>query len=537
MEDQSGECCEIEKLSFERIKGLLPITYDYLFSNRIADFYTYHPNWDGIKRALTERTEFDIDRNLLVTELTRQYSKIETSKPVSQNLSSLKEPTTFTFTTGHQLSLFTGPSYFFYKIISVIKLAKEAKKKFPHHQFVPVFWMATEDHDFEEIASTWIQNEKTTWEREANGPVGRLSLENLENAFSQFSKSLGINDRSKSFIKKIQNFFTTSNSYGEFVQQFVNELFGEFGIVVIDADAPSLKRELISVIQDDLFHSVTHKKATETSEALKELGCTDQIHVREVNFFYLLDGFRERIERHGDFFKVVNSSVSFSAEEMLSEIKSHPERFSPNVSLRPVYQELILPNVAYVGGGAEVAYWLQLKGVFKKHNAFFPVILMRDSATVLPQKAKKWIQDIGISTFDLFRDKQLVFKELVQRWSTNSLELVEEKQKVEELFNSIKPKVSNVQPTLSRTVEGEKVKILNRLKSIEKKLIREEKRNHQVQEERLEKLYQLVKPNGTLQERKQNFLPFYIDYRNQLFSALIDSFDATQAEMKIVYLR
>lgn len=535
MEDQLGECLEVEGVSFKTIGQLKPITLDYLFSDKIKSFHTFTPSWEGIENAIKERQHHQPERNTLVEVLKAQYKDVAKSQKTTENIEHLGNEDTFTFTTGHQLSLFTGPSYFFYKIISVIKLAQEANSRFSEQHFVPLFWMASEDHDFEEIATTVVEGKKITWEHESRGPVGRFSLEGLQEAFTLFQKEVGINPDSIPLWEKMEEFINHSSNYADFVRRLVNHLFGDFGLVILDADDQRLKQKLIPVIQEDLFHHNTRDKAEETSRALEKLGCTDQIYVREVNFFYMKDGFRERIEHNGDLFKVLNSSLSFSHAEMMHEVKAHPERFSPNVSLRPVYQELILPNIAYVGGGAEVAYWLQLKAAFESHHTFFPVVLLRDSALILPQKAKKWLVEMGLQSKDLFRNKQKVFQEIVKKETKKDLSLSEQKKKIEEVFEALKPKVKSIQPTLERTVEGEKVKILNRLATVEKKLLREEKRNHTVHENRLEKLFALAFPEGTLQERKENFLPWYIRGKAPLLSCLLKHFDATDASLKVVF--
>ena len=534
MEDQLGDSFKINKVSFETINQLKPITVDYLFSEKLNDFASFKPNWDGISQSLAARQKTKTNRSLLVKTLNSAYQKAETSKFVLSNITQLSESNTFTFTTGHQLNLFTGPSYFFYKIFSVIKLSIQAKQKFPDFNFVPVFWMASEDHDFEEIASTLVNNQKITWQKKASGAVGRLDLEGLQNSFELLKKEIGLNTNTEDFFKSLETFLANSETYGQFVFKMVNHLFKDFGLVVLDADNKDLKKELIPVIQEDIFHQLTKKGADKTSIELEEKGYSDQILVRDINFFYLKDNLRERIEKHDNFYKVLNSSISFSGIEMMEEIKNHPERFSPNVSLRPVYQEILLPNLAYVGGGAEVSYWLQLKQSFINHEVFFPVVLLRDSAAILTNKVAIGIEDLELEFTDLFRSENDLFKSLVKLKTKHSLNLSNELESISSLFDSLKSRAIKIQPTLQRTVEGEKVKILNRLQSIEKKFLREEKRNHKNLENKLQKVLNKLYPNGVLQERKANFLPYFLEYKDDVFNTLIEEFDPTEASFKFL---
>ena len=535
MEDLPSDCFEFQKVSYQELSGLNPITKSYLFSSNADDFASFKPNWKGIEDAINKRANFKVYRKTLVEVLEEQYKSVEISELTFQHIQKLKEENCYTFTTGHQLSLFTGPSYFFYKILSVVSLSKAAQKKFSGKHFVPVFWMASEDHDFEEIATTWVDGQKVTWKKNASGAVGRLNLEGLSEAFDSFVKALGKNPQSEPFIENVAKFIADSTTYAQFTFKMVNFLFAEYGVVAIDADHPKLKAKLKEVIKEDLFHQLTFKQAKATADKILTQGFEEQIHIREINFFYLKDGVRERIEKRGDLFRVLNSNISFDAAEMHQEIKKHPERFSPNVALRPVYQETILPNIAYVGGGAEVAYWLQLKSIFEKNKVFYPVVLLRDSALMLPKKAKGWLNDLGLSIEKLFQNQELIFQELVKQKSTANLSLADKKNAVIQVFDDLKPAAQKVQPTLQRTIEGEKQKILNRLNAVEKKLLREEKKNNKVLENRLQKLFDMAYPNGTLQERKANFLPFWVAYKKQILDSFVNQFEPTQAEFKVVF--
>lgn len=534
MEDQLGDCFKTNKISFQHINQLKPIAVDYLFSEKLKDFYNFQPNWNGIENALQARHKIKTNRKLLTDTLLENYQEVETTDLVKSNIQLLSQQNTFTFTTGHQLNLFTGPSYFFYKIISVLKLCISAKSKFPDNNFVPIFWMASEDHDFDEISRTLVNGKKIAWQRDASGAVGRLDLTGFNLQVNELKKEIGLNPKTEDFFKQINHFLGSSKTYGEFVFRTVNSIFKDFGLVVLDADQPNLKRQLTSVIQEDIFHHQTYKGAQNTSAELTQMGYGEQILVREINFFYLKDNIRERIEKQEGFYKVLNTSISFSDAEMLEEIKSHPENFSPNVALRPVYQEILLPNLAYVGGGAEVAYWLQLKQSFKNHETFFPVVLLRDSVSIINKKAEKWMLDLDLSFEDLFENENSIFTKLVKLKTEQNLNLDDELNQISSLFDEVKNRAEAIQPTLQKTVEGEKVKILKRLKSIEKKFLREEKRHYSVLENKLTKLLAIVYPNGVLQERKANFLPYYLEYKNLILNELLNQFDPSKAEFKFV---
>lgn len=535
MEDQCGDCFEVKSIPFNNTNLLNSLTSDYLYTHKTNQLFAFKPNLDGIEEALKVRQNIKIPRQSLVDFLQKQYQNTETSNEVKNNIKLLQKQNTFTITTGHQLNLFTGPAYFFYKIYSVIKLAEIAGKKFSDFQFVPVFWMASEDHDFDEVKSTFLLDKKFTWQKNASGAVGDLGIEGLAEIWNEFKKYNIQNNQAKEFYDAVEGFLQTSSNYARFVFNMVNYLFKQHGLVVLDANSAELKSHLISVMKEDIFHQKTFKAANNTRQKLEEGNYKEQIFVREINFFYLHNRQRERIEKHADFYKVINTNISFSESEMMHEINHHPEKFSPNVALRPVYQETILPNVAYIGGGAEVAYWLQLHEVFKQHNTFFPVVLHRDSAVVIAEKTWKKLNQLGLTVQEIINTSadELLKNHAINN-TTHNLNLHEEMRTIQNLFDHLKQRVTPIQQTLQRTVEGEKVKILNRLASVEKKLLREEKKKHQIWKNQLNEVVNSFYPNGTLQERKINFLSFYFEYGSQMEKTILQSFNAFENSLKVI---
>ena len=459
----------------------------------------------------------------MVNALTRQFQGVELTELAEQNLSSLLKPNTFTVTTGHQLNLFTGPLYFIYKIVSTINLAKSLQKAYPDCQFVPVYWMATEDHDFEEINYFKLDGKKYQWQSTQTGAVGDFEL---DATFKEFMKSVSF---APDFFKKA---YSESKTLSEAVRKYVNELFGKEGLLVVDGNDSSLKGLFRDVILSDLFDHEPYQKAQSATQDLEKLGYKSQIFPREINLFYLDKGVRERIEQVGEEFRVVNTDLRFSESEIRSLVDNHPERFSPNVVLRPVFQEIILPNLAYLGGPAEVVYWLQLKGVFDHFQIPFPVLMPRNFALLVSQTTSKKMEQLKWSVGDLFVDFESWKKEFIKTQSDLDLSLAAERNIVSDLFERKAKEASSLDSTLVQAFEAGKVRSLKILDQMATKLRKAEERKQQVELARAKSILDYCAPGGSPQERVINMMQFYLQDPD-LLEAFLDSFDPFDYQMMV----
>ena len=373
----------MKKIGLNKIPLLSKIANDYLFnSESFSEFISATPDLSSFESRI--KTRQSINRDVLVEELLIQNKKAP--KKAINNIELLRKETTFTVTTGHQICLFTGPLYSIYKIISTLNLTKSLKQKYPEHDFVPVFWMATEDHDFEEINHVNIFDKKITWNTNQSGPVGRFSTTDMIPFLEEIEETIG-SELSRTLI----NFYKSSSNLAIAHNKMINHLFGEEGVVVIDADSEKLKREMISIFKNELTKQNTFEKVEEQSEKLLTKGFGKQVTPREINLFYQKDGLRERITEEDKSYQILNTELVFTQEEILEELDKHPERFSPNVVMRPIYQEKILPNLAYIGGPGELAYWFQLKSAFEVNSIDFPILVLRNMALIVKENISKKI--------------------------------------------------------------------------------------------------------------------------------------------------
>lgn len=507
---------EIEKIAFEETKRFSKTALDYLNQDeKLKPYYSYETNIEAFSKVIEDRKQKAVNRSVLVEELTNRYQELNLQVPL--NVEILRKKNSFTITTGHQLGILTGPAYFIYKIASVINLSRRLKEQYPKNDYVPVFWMASEDHDYEEIRSTNIYGKKLDWNTNQKGAVGRFHLEEFKNTLEDLKGVLG--ERNESFYNEISEIYSTSNNLGEATFKLVNHLFKDENLVIIDADNPNLKRLFIPVLKQDIIENSAYKKVMKTNETLAANYKT-QVTPRPINVFYLKDGLRERIIEESGVFKIKNTDISFSEKEILEELKDNPGRFSPNVVLRPMFQETILPNLCYVGGGGELAYWMQLKSAFESCNVFYPMLLIRSSVMWIDKGSDKRISKLKLELKELFENKDELVKKWVNRNSNETLHLTSFKNEFENLFKSLESKVEVIDKSILGQIKAEQSKSDKFISGLEKRLVKAEKQKLENEVNQLSKLLDKFFPNAGLQERTENFSSFYISNENWIKSLI-----------------
>lgn len=447
-------------------------------------------------------------RKMLFETLVNRYNNygIELKFEVQANLDLLQNQNTFTVTTGHQLNLFTGPVFFVYKILHVVKLCKELKVRYPNHNFVPVYWMASEDHDFEEIQSTNIFNQNLKWESQGNGAVGRFSLDNLNEVKSTFLQFFERFPESEIFelFRKLEG-----ATYGEAFFKFVHTLFQDFGLVILEGDDKSFKSEFSEIIKKELLQPFVHKAITTINHVLEQQKIKAQIHPREINLFLLNEDGRNRIIPVEEGFEVAGKS--FSKEEMFELLENSPEMFSPNVALRPVYQELILPNLCYVGGVGELNYWLQLGEVFREANVLFPLIQVRNSVLWLDDVSKKKWQDLRFNHLELFLPIHELKQKYISEQAEDEVDFTKIQVHLSDLKNELSLKTEKIDQGLKSWIGAENQKLDKQIDVIEQRLNKAVKSKFEKGIKTIEQVKERLFPQGELQERSVNFFQFCAD--------------------------
>lgn len=514
------------------------IMSDYLDKKEeVQDFYGNFPDLDGFGKQLAEKegSFTDASRGVLYESLTNQSKNLRLTKLSKKNIELLKDSNTFTVTTGHQLNLFTGPLYFLYKIISAINLAKQLKRNFPEKNFVPVYWMATEDHDFEEICYFNYQGSKIQWNKQVSGAVGRVTTKGLQQVYEAFDSLLSSNKNAEKVRDLFKSSYFEHNTLTEATRFLANELFGAYGLVIIDGDDKGLKRLFEPYVKEELLDQTSFKEVTKTNEKLGQ-SYPIQVNPREINLFYLDDELRERLIFEEGEYKVNNTELVFSESELLEELKLSPEKFSPNVLMRPLYQEVILPNLCYIGGGGEMAYWMQLKATFRAYAVPFPIVLLRNSVLLINQKQRKKMAALQISDCEIFMKQHELIKKKVKNVSDLNMDFTEKRATLKAMFEELKEVSNQTDKSFTGAVFAQEKKQLNGLDHLEKRLLRAQKRKYKELVSRITVLQDELFPGQSLQERQANFSSFYEIYGDELIQGLIAALDPLKLEFDIISL-
>ena len=496
---------------------------DYLAEDPLlSDFYGRSPSLENFKEQLEEKQlSFTTDsRKTLVSALQTQYKNTTTSQATRNNIASLSEVNTFTITTGHQLNLFTGPLYFLYKIFSVINLSEKLKATYPNSNFVPIYWMASEDHDFDEINYFNLFGNKLQWERESGGAVGALTNDGLAEILKELKNKLGESENATALASLFAEAYTAHENLADATRYIGNKLFSDYGLVVLDGNDTSLKKEFASYVKRELLEKTSHAEINATSNRLTTLGYPQQVFPREINMFYLAAGIRERIiEKDGRFY-VNDTSIAFSRDELLVELEENPQNFSPNALLRPLYQEVILPNLCYVGGGGELAYWFQLKDYFNSVGIPFPILLLRNSVLLMSEKESKKLEKLDVSIDSLFLPRHKLEAQYTHQLSAIAIDFTEQKNLLIDQFKVLYTLAKQTDASFKGAVAAQEKKQINGLAHLEKRLLSAQKRKHADQLKRLTTLQGILFPKQSLQERLVNFSELYLEFGDELLLGL-----------------
>ncbi|MDP5082001.1 MAG: bacillithiol biosynthesis cysteine-adding enzyme BshC [Winogradskyella sp.] len=505
----------------------------------LEPFYHRFPTLQNFEAQIEEKkanynNHLSGNRKVLVDVLKTQYKTIETSEFTTNHIESLKSENTFTITTGHQLNLFTGPLYFLYKIISTINLTKALKEKYPNYNFVPIYWMASEDHDFEEINYFNFKGKKIQWNSKQTGAVGHFNTEGLEAVFEVISAEFGQGKNAEQLKQWFKKAYLGHSNLADATRYLANELFGSQGLVIIDADQRDLKRLFLSHMERELLEQTSFNRVGETNKKLEALGLKIQVNPREINLFYIDKGVRERIVEIDGVFSVLDTDRTWTKSELLLHLKDYPERFSPNVIMRPLYQEVVLPNLCYIGGGGELIYWLQLKSNFEAQGVTFPMLLLRNSAIVKTSKQAEKLNKLKISDKDLFLDRYSFINKKVRKISNIDIDFSKQMLHLENQFKDLYELAKQTDKSFTGAVKAQEIKQLKGLKHLEKRLLKAQKKRLADEISRCTELQEQLFPNQSLQERNTNFSELYLEYGDHLISELMLSLEPLKGEFTIV---
>jgi bacillithiol biosynthesis cysteine-adding enzyme BshC len=509
----------ISRIPFRAISQLSKIDVAFAEGDpRLTPFQEWPVSLEAFADVIAKRQQFPCDRIALRETLRRQYENLPSIPAVDKQIELLADARTFTVITAHQPCLLTGPLYYIYKIFSTIHLAALLREAYPAYHFVPVFVSGAEDHDFEEVQNAHLFHKTLRWEYNGKGPVGQIPTDSLASTLNSLREMLGA--EGSALFQQIETAYTSHPTYGASALHLIHSFLGDRGLVVADMNAPAWKRLFIPAMERELFEQASQQIVEQAQHRLAELGFGPQAHARPVNLFYMTAEMRERIVFESGRFKVLNSDLEWSPEAMRDFLHQHPERFSPNVVLRPLYQETIMPNLAYIGGGGEIAYWLERKEQFAYFGVPFPMLIRRNSVWWIDEAGAKRMKKLGLSAEALLEDTDVLVNRYVAAHANQELSLAGARNLLLHAYAQILEKATAIDPTLEKAVLAEQAKQLNALDHLETKLLRAEKQRQDTSVQQIRALKDKYFPGNGLQERHDNFLPLYLKYGRQFFDLL-----------------
>jgi bacillithiol biosynthesis cysteine-adding enzyme BshC len=318
----------------------------------------------------------------------------------------------------------------------------------------------------------------------------------------------------------------------------VNRIFGKDGVIVVDGDDSSFKALFSPHIKNELINKLVDSEITNTNIRLNKIDKNFKIQVnpRPINLFYIKDGLRERIIQKQDLFRVLNTDLSFNLESILIELEKHPERFSPNVIMRPLFQECILPNLSYTGGGSELSYWLQLKSYFDISKVCFPILMHRNSAVITTTKQIHKLDKLDLSISDLFLSREDLITKITKLKSSQKIDFSSQITHLRKQFNKLYDLAKETDASFTGAVAAQEKKQINGLLYLEKRLLKAEKKKYKSSIEQALILQSLLFPSGNLQERLLNFTTFYAFHGEKFIKKLKSEMNPFQNSFSIISL-
>ena len=508
---------------------------DYLEGQGTAqDFVQYPLSVQGYQAAIQGRQSKPVNRALLVEVLSEQYASLPQESAVLDHIKLLEQENTFVVTTAHQPNLFSGPLYFFYKIIHAIQLAASLKEQFPQQNFVPVYYMGSEDADLDEVGAFNIEANTYRWATQQTGAIGRMQVDEallkLIQQLEGYWSSLPAGQKALEILKAA---YQKGKTINEATLYFVHAFFGSKGLLVLQPDDAKLKAAFIPVMEKELLSQFSHE-AIQPTIALLAKTYHVQTEGRSLNLFYLKDQTRARIEKQGDNYSIVGTDLIFSTAAIIKELYQHPERFSPNVILRGVYQETILPGVVFVGGGGELAYWMELKNVFDQVGVHYPLLQLRNSFLCMHQKQAAQWKEMQFEAKDLFKPLLVLENEYVKKHASENLNLKAQLESLTHLYTTIKNEAVKVDSTLGAHTENLAQQAKAKIIALEKKMLRAEKRKQAVAIQRIHRIKKELFPQDNLQERVENFSKWVGQLDQAWIDTIMDNSKGLASQFRII---
>ncbi|NUN70121.1 MAG: bacillithiol biosynthesis cysteine-adding enzyme BshC [Bacteroidetes bacterium] len=495
---------------------------------KVAEYYAGNvKDPEAWKRKFTELQSKHYDRNTLTRVLHQQNKDFHSGIRTLANIDLLGNDNCFAVVTGQQLGLFGGPLYTIYKAVTAVKLAQRLSQEYPDHHFVPVFWLEGEDHDFDEINHVKFINNANELSQityllggkplERNiGAVGTAELdEHIVSFFQSLDLQLPATDYTAQLSELLKGYYRQGSTFLKAFAGFFNHVYEDSGLVFVNANVPELKRQLAPLFRQEILSNAEASKLVIQQSVELEEHYHAQIKAKALNLFMFYKGGRHLIEPSdsGDYY-LKNLRQRYTKDELLAIAAETPEILSPNVVLRPLCQDTLFPTAAYVAGPGEIAYYAQLKPVYRYFSIPMPLIYPRASVTLMEEKVAKVLEKYSLETIDLFGDVEPVLTKVSEQVSEVKVDALFESLtvKLNEAVNEARFGIQQIDPTLNGTVDSTISKFLQQLDVLKQKTQKAQQQKEEISLKQIRKASVNIFPNGNFQEREFTVVQYLNKY-------------------------
>ena len=537
-------------INFSDIPGHQNLFLDYLYEfENVSDFYPYDfRNRDNylkiFKNILEKRSYLSADISQLISN---QYSNINKSETTEGNIKKLSDKKTLAIVTGQQLGILGGPLYTFYKIITAIKLSRFLSERYNDYNFVPVFWLEGDDHDFNEVRAIKIIDEGNSLlnigykeeieEDDAKQSVGHIKFDStIQDFFDNLDKNLKDTEFKVQLLNELKDFYSEGKSFKEAFKDLIFKYFDEYGLIIFDPQEIEVKRLLKPIFKKEITDFRLHtEKLVHLSATLEELYHA-QVKVKPVNLFLNYDGGRHSVEPVDNEFRLRRKRKSFTYDQLLELLENEPDKFSPNVLLRPICQDFLLPTAFYIGGPSEISYFAQIKPLYEFYDIVQPIIYPRSSATILESTIENILEKHSVQINDLFIDVENVKKKIINSVAESSIDAMFDglTKQVETAFDQLKEKLIDLDKTIADASNRYRDKIFSSINELKSKAEKAQQKKYEVTLRQIDKAAINLFPNSNLQERELNFVYYVNKYGNEFIKKIFDELQINKFEHQIL---
>lgn len=540
-------------INFAEIPNHQNLFLDYLYEfENVNSFYKFDfrkkEHYPEIFKKVSER--LNPNRTAIKEILKKQYSEFQNlSNKTEKNLELIYDKKTLFIITGQQLGIFGGPLYTFYKIITAIKLAAHLNERFDDYYFVPLFWMESDDHDFNEVNSINILNDANNLvtikykdnleEDDLKESVGSISFdETINDVYSKLEAELRNTEFKGLLLEKLKNFYAPGKTFKQSFRELLFDIFDKYGLLIFDPQDIEVKKLLKPIFINEIKNFRTHTQKLVTVSAILEEAYHAQVKIKPVNLFYTLEKGRYLIEPDENIFKLKRKRKQFTFEEMLYEAENSPENFSTNVLLRPIAQDYLFNTAFYIAGPSEISYFAQVNPLYQFYELVPPIIYPRSSVTLMEKQLLNFFEKYNLELKDIFfgQDylKEKIFNKIIEANLTDVFN--DSYTKVNLIFDELKQELFRIDKPLSDSVNSYREKTLQLLNNLQIKSKKAQESKFDTLIRQINKFSNLLYPNQNLQERELNFIYFYNKFGQDIFDKLFDEISINQFEHQVIFL-